>query len=100
MMIRGTFLENFRAIPESGGSLSISNYAEKRRISPTVTDHSSVNILRIDDYSCFFVSAGHIMGIGEIGDSSRSRLRASLKTDTGQVLTDQMSTLRSKKSSR
>ena len=30
-------LENLRAIPEPGGSLSVSNYAMKRRISPAVT---------------------------------------------------------------
>ena len=87
-------LENLRAIPEPGGSLSVSYYAVKRRQTPAVTEINSANILRIDDYRCSLVSLGNVVGrvnqnrsdhntgVDEGRDSFMSRLRFSLRAST------------------
>ena len=82
-------LVRLRAIPEPGGSLSVSNYAYKRNFS-AITDNNSVNILRINGANSCEISGSNIVGrvdqkrsalntgVDEGRDSFMSRLRVGL----------------------
>ena len=57
-------IDNLRVIPEPGGSLSVSNYASKRKFSAV----SSENILRMEGANSCVYSGGDI--VGRISDNT------------------------------